>query len=171
LILESRRIWDKLSATGYANNRPGNSRMSSSGTLKTIGIFAAIVTGVTGTVASNFASQGAVYKFATTITTIAFFVWVLSALVLLVRLCRWLYATRASRTGGRGLWNICWNYQRASPAELLMCFGEQRCKESRIRLRKSDSFSCKSSELKCRLSWGNGPTFSFRTSLRQKWTQ
>jgi hypothetical protein len=72
--------------------------MSSSGTLKIIGIFAAIVTVVTGTVASNFASQSATYQFATTITTIAFFAWVLSALVLLVRLCRWLYATRASRT-------------------------------------------------------------------------
>src|ERR1700730_11731531 len=59
----------------------------------------------------------------------------------------------------KDLWNICSNYPKASPAVSLMSSAARRCKESRTRLRKSASFSCKSSERKCRLSWANAPRF------------
>jgi hypothetical protein len=49
-----------------------------------------------GTTASNFNNDSLAYELVATTTTIAFSIWIPCALVLLVRLCRWWYATRAN---------------------------------------------------------------------------
>lgn len=73
--------------------------MNSSQKLRMAGIAAALLTVVAGLAASQSIKQGANYDAVAAIATVAFAIWVLCAAILLVRLCKGLYATRMQRSG------------------------------------------------------------------------
>ncbi len=72
--------------------------------LKVIGYAAALAT-ITSGIAADAIQQGPAFTLAAITTTVAFAIWVTCAGILLVRLCKWFYATRAERTMiGNALW-------------------------------------------------------------------
>lgn len=73
--------------------------MISSRSLRVVGIVAAVITAIAGIAASNSIDRGTHYGTAAAIAGLAFAIWAVCATVLLVRLCRQLYVTRANRTG------------------------------------------------------------------------
>lgn len=81
--------------------------MISSQKLRMAGITAALLTIAAGLTASRSIGQGANYHVVASIATAAFAAWVLCAAVLLVRLCKGLYATRTQRSGMKSaLWVV-----------------------------------------------------------------
>ena len=80
-----------------------SSRVASYSKLKAVGIAAAALTMILGIVASRMIDDGGGFTVAESAAAVAFFVWMICAAVMLVRLCKWLYATRATRTQVRNL--------------------------------------------------------------------